>query len=825
MNHSDWQNPVRNFAYSQGEPSSRRGKNSIQKTQLLKGTNGEAVPCYVSHNTCQGVKALRERLEHGRALDASVTSVKHLELKCELIERTLAYFQSLKTHGCILPPSDETGTVELQLEYEQSLGSEPEVNNFHAQVQKARRGHLPRPSCSGNLVFEYDKHGKAYIRCEYFSRTSDRSHLLDYGPSSGKYDLRYLEALFFDDVDTIEDVEDELFLFKPASALDTCDFIMNCSSVRVNCPSPHRNHHGELVKAELEQLECKCTFRVYEPTEEFRSECPWILVVSKGVHHHPIPILSKTPPALVDEIMGLLHSLVEDLADMTPRRFLRHTTVQAYLKNALSHIQNPCLSDLHPSFANRDHLRSYILRAQNTIFPHRTGWEGLLHIKESEESRNNCEPYIRYMLDFPGPNSLLPLLGLAPDEVKNGDGDIDLEDEGLPLRIVICMSRASSRRLLKARSVQMDISFKRVSGFLEFEMGGFDDATKTSVVFCRAYITRQDTVTHAFLFSKIAETVKNDTGSDWSFRHLSARRVDEAYGTSLVNIDQHGGQAKGFGLFLKLVARRLPDRLDLHEPHRRIQDLDEYDHLRRLVRLCTAHIFRNIQKCAVPDGIKKTMRSLVCMHHADWEGALSEIRANGGKAGNDWLNDKIRSKFAFPAMCWEKSFIPELIWQMGESTTNLIEALHADANREGVACSLVGGFYKGLRFDELKEKTLKTYEEFGIHSSYYPATEETRITRSLKRRATTYHRVLNEQDQRIENANKRIKTAHDGLVDQLHREMEHRSPSGARSIQRAKEKFEKALAGSVECAGTGSGRVPLLLPPDTARQLHSTSKR
>ena len=61
----------------------------------------------------------------------------------------------------------------------------------------------------------------------------------------------------------------------------------------------------------------------------------------------------------------------------------------------------------------------------------------------------------------------------------------------------------------------------------------------------------------------------------------------------------------------------------------------------------------------------------------------------------DWVEDKVRSKFAFAAMCWEKSYIPLAIWKAGDSTSNLIESVHADVNREGVRCTLVGGIKKG----------------------------------------------------------------------------------------------------------------------------------
>lgn len=71
------------------------------------------------------------------------------------------------------------------------------------------------------------------------------------------------------------------------------------------------------------------------------------------------------------------------------------------------------------------------------------------------------------------------------------------------------------------------------------------------------------------------------------------------------------------------------------------------------------------------------------------------------------MRDKIRSKFAFEGLCWEKSHIPVDIWRAGESNSNLIESVHADANREGTGCTLLGGVIKGKFFDDLKMKTLQ----------------------------------------------------------------------------------------------------------------------
>lgn len=245
------------------------------------------------------------------------------------------------------------------------------------------------------------------------------------------------------------------------------------------------------------------------------------------------------------------------------------------------------------------------------------------------------------------------------------------------------------------------------------------------------------------VFEAIDQIVFEDTGGYLIWRHLHASSPTEFIGILELAVDQHGGQAlgkysksirllakltpfhAGLGMYLVRVARRLPLRADLHESGRLIQDLDEYDHLRRFLRLCENHFFRNILKAQVPDYVRSDMRSLVCIEHQSWDATLKRIETVGGKAGKgqcqgtpifsanpsrlftDWLNDKVRAKFVFPAICWEKSFIPREVWQVGDRTTNIIESVHYDVNQEGISCTLVGGLKKGEDFDRFKLTTLK----------------------------------------------------------------------------------------------------------------------
>lgn len=129
----------------------------------------------------------------------------------------------------------------------------------------------------------------------------------------------------------------------------------------------------------MQQLDCGVIFKIYEPLPEYREQCPWALVVSSGIHTHPIPIPSKTPPLIRSEILTLLRSIETDLPDLTPRRFLRHPTLKAYLYQRLPGIHNPMISDIHPSLANRDHLRVYIDLVREEIYPKGTGWEGMCY--------------------------------------------------------------------------------------------------------------------------------------------------------------------------------------------------------------------------------------------------------------------------------------------------------------------------------------------------------------------------------------------------------------------------------------------------------------
>lgn len=138
----------------------------------------------------------------------------------------------------------------------------------------------------------------------------------------------------------------------------------------------HRTEYGLLQQLEMLRLPCECRFVLFEPLTAYRKVCPFALLVVHGAHHHPIPLPTKTPPRIRKQLVNFLSTLAEELADLTPRRLLRHPALHSFLKSEVPDTSSPTLSDLHISLANRAHLKHYITEVKQQCFPVGTGWEG-----------------------------------------------------------------------------------------------------------------------------------------------------------------------------------------------------------------------------------------------------------------------------------------------------------------------------------------------------------------------------------------------------------------------------------------------------------------
>ncbi|KAJ7800830.1 hypothetical protein B0H14DRAFT_2615859 [Mycena olivaceomarginata] len=688
--------PWTDFAYSKGAPDGGSGKNEFYYTPVLVDDHGVEVACKVRHATCLGMKAcpladlahLRSSYQHTSATRADVEERLAAEREARLLYSSPSrdIFQTTAAYITAQEATPRTEQELQQFEQDQAAG-----HVFR------RRYPVPK-TCDGRIVFHEIERDSGpstvYLSCQHYSAHRSPNHWVDFSIRDAGYNINYIAAVFTDDREEAERIELE------AKALDIgplakCKTVVNYSAQRSYCPVDHRLE-GRLVQQEMAHLQCDVKFRIWWPVD--RTKCPYALVTSRGTHRHPVPLPLKTPNAVRSQILSLLQSVRQDLPDMTARRFLRHPAVKSRLFSIFPHLSNPTLSHLHPSLANRAHLSAYITRAKKEHFPEGTDWKGVVRLKKlQDEQLPPHEHYIRLIL-----------------ELNNDSLVVHEEDEpALPgdknTRIIICMSTDSSKRLQDTQYLQSDIGFKRIVGFDEFEIAAMDRDANTSIVFCRAYVTRHTAAAHQRIFDELNKIVMLDTGSPLRWRHLHGQSPEDFQGLILQwGADQHRGQAKGrLGLHLADRAAELPiEQMDMHEPWRSLHSLGPYDHLRRLYRVCKVHNYCNIRTCAVTEPVRQLMWSLACIRHSDWDGTIAQILASGGKAGTDWVRDKESCKFAFPGICWEKSFIPLAVWNAGKSNTNLIETVHSDVNREGVHCTLVGGLLRGQEYDTMQRNTL-----------------------------------------------------------------------------------------------------------------------
>lgn len=167
-------------------------------------------------------KASREDLKLRRqqelALQALYTAPEHA-----LTTKTLAYFTALKTQGCQGPRYERTSTAVSQ-----------DQTEWNSRVEDGRRGHLPKDSCGGALILDYDKKNCPLVRCEHYSRNGTIDHFIDYSIGREMFDTEYLVALFLGDQHIIDEIEEAANIAGngPASG---CPTIVDSAAVRVNC--------------------------------------------------------------------------------------------------------------------------------------------------------------------------------------------------------------------------------------------------------------------------------------------------------------------------------------------------------------------------------------------------------------------------------------------------------------------------------------------------------------------------------------------------------------------------------------------------------------
>ncbi|KIJ46898.1 hypothetical protein M422DRAFT_46016 [Sphaerobolus stellatus SS14] len=570
----------------------------------------------------------------------------------------------------------------------------------------ARRGQEISELCRGRLLYTVNKEGRPVICCEHYNSHTSRYHLLDYTPSREQLELNYLEVYFSNDV------EELLVMEKVASHLGfgphaPCMTVENYSAQRTHCSIEHRNEDDQLTSIPLIQMHCKSRFLLYSPLEEERENCSLVLLVCIGPHTHPIPFPRKTPKNIQAEVFDMLCCMDLDLADATPRCMMRHPAVIAHLRSLLSNgsDQDNTLSDLHPSLANKDHLRIYVDKIKGEEFPLGTDWKGLINLKEIQDKTHPKEEhYLRFIGTF-----------THNGEVYTGQ---DLSD-------CVCYSRI--------------------------------------------FLNCQSTQAHLLVFQKINEIVREDTGNGLRWRHLHSTSLEEPVGIYSFAVDHHLGQVIGLGRYLQSVtkSRQLNQNQDLHEPHCALGQLSDVEHLRRVLHLCNIHWNRKISQGSFPVPVKKKMYSLACTTHPNWEETLRLIANEGGKTAIDWINYKVNCKFSWAAICWEFSYIPLVIWKAGDRHTNTIETLNSDRLKSAKLNESLGihqGYHTGAESERIN-KNLKCSQASHLKAEIKEDTRISKVNGVVQKTAEHFQQVKHPNIPALEAALDQAQRADDNALN------------------------------------------------------------
>ncbi|KAJ7232408.1 hypothetical protein C8J57DRAFT_1533133 [Mycena rebaudengoi] len=489
MDPNDWQDPTLNIAYSRGGNMAKQHPehlssaissstlpgnelivpNAIRLVRALDNADELGIP-----HTKATREDVRERLRKDRE-----ERLQYVSPSRDIFLKTLAYITAIQKLGCSRPLFEATGNIsdtEAEMQEAREL--------YLSQTQRGYR--MEEGICEGRVVFDYTDDGRPYISCKHYNPKTNKDHLHDASIGDGSYHIEYLEAIFCGDEQEAAQIEESAFNLGYGPLTD-CSTVANCSQQKAYCPFPHRDNKNNLVQPLMKRLPCTSKFRVFEPKQEFRTACPFILIVTHGPHPHPVPLPTKTPPKIRVQIFDLLGKLAEDLPNITPRRFIRHPIVQSFLASKFPLLVSPTLADWHVSLSNQLHIRAYIKQAIELVCPF-----GDKH-------------YIRRIIAID-----------AKSSPRHEEDEDDTGNKDEKIRIIICMTPEANRRLrCMGRYLQSDIGFTRIAMFLEFEVACMDRDANASLIFCRVYINRQTAAAHQRVFEEI-EAIMLDMAT-WYF--------------------------------------------------------------------------------------------------------------------------------------------------------------------------------------------------------------------------------------------------------------------------------------------------------------------
>ncbi|PKY31772.1 hypothetical protein RhiirB3_393557, partial [Rhizophagus irregularis] len=242
------------------------------------------------------------------------------------------------------------------------------------------------------------------------------------------------------------------------------------------------------------------------------------------------------------------------------------------------------------------------------------------------------------------------------------------------LVIFVCMLKDQAKLIHQLGSIQIDLTFKRVKGNInKFEINSYNTEHKLILSYACVYTNVTTAEGYQQLFTDLFNVIKDLTGQAVKFRHIDGNGIGCIIG------DLDPAQAKGLGLFLQSE--------DTHK--------DWETHLQYIFKSCVVHFERNARAKKFSS---ETLNLILNISTAPSIGELEKIFYTLEQLEESKIKEWIRyyrQPYVLASLNLNASKIDPEIWASSANNTNVAEAAHALANREGKHLKLLTAIIRG----------------------------------------------------------------------------------------------------------------------------------
>ena len=82
------------------------------------------------------------------------------------------------------------------------------------------------------------------------------------------------------------------------------------------------HRHSDETIQEGNIIKHLCDVKYYKIVPYDIKKCPYVILISKGIHKHPPPPPNKVPVEIINKLKVIIKEASEELIDITPRKLV-----------------------------------------------------------------------------------------------------------------------------------------------------------------------------------------------------------------------------------------------------------------------------------------------------------------------------------------------------------------------------------------------------------------------------------------------------------------------------------------------------------------------